>query len=477
VSRARLLYTLAWIVATPLVALYLLWRSLRQPQYRLHWRERFFGSGAVPGGTGPVFWVHAVSVGETRAAQPLIEALAAALPDSRFVFTHVTPTGRAEGERLAQRMRGRLVQRYLPYEVPWALARFLREARPALGVLMETEVWPNLLAAARAARVPMVLVNARLSEKSLARALRYPALAREAAAAFSAVLAQTAADGARLRRLYDGPIEVTGNLKFDLAPPAELIEQGRALRAQVGARPVWLFASTREGEEAQILEALRAWRSGPLAPEARADGAGREVDGCSAPPAAAQPPALPDVRDAVGEAAGSPSVRSPLVLIVPRHPQRFDAVAAAIVAAGWSARRRSQGASLADAGAGAIYLGDSMGELALYYAAADVALIGGSLLPFGAQNLIEACACGCPVVLGPSTFNFAQAAADALAAGAAVQVEDASGALEAMASITRDAARRSAMRAACLQFAQAHRGATGRSAARLLALVSRSAGR
>ena len=429
-SWARLLYTLGWFAATPLVMLYLLWRSLRQREYRRHWRERFLGAGAVPGGSGPLIWVHAVSVGETRAAQPLVEALAAARPELRFVLTHMTPTGRAVGAALAARLPGRLVQRYLPYEYPWALHRFLRQLRPALGVVMETEVWPNLLAATRAATVPVVLVNARLSEKSLARALRFESLMREAATGFSAVLAQAPADAQRLQRLYAGPVEVVGNVKFDLTPAPDLVAGGRALRQSWGARPVWLFASTREGEEALLLDALKA-RGGP------------------------------------DEAS---------ICIVPRHPQRFDEVARLIEARGWRVARRSAGWP-AQPGPGVLLLGDTMGEMALYYAAADVALVGGSLLPFGAQNLIEACAVGTPVVLGPSTFNFEQAARDAQAAGAAVGVADAAAALDAMARVCADDAVRDRMRQAALDFAAAHRGATGRTAERLRALLTGSAAR
>jgi 3-deoxy-D-manno-octulosonic-acid transferase len=429
-TAARRLYTVAWIAAAPLVAIYLLWRSLRQREYRQHWPERFLGAGARPAGAGPVVWVHAVSVGETRAAQPLITALAAARPDLQFVLTHMTPTGRAVGESLAAQMPGRLVQRYLPYELPLALRRFLREVRPALGVVMETEVWPNLLAATRAASVPVALVNARLSEKSLARALRWPTLMREAARGFDRVLAQAAGDAHRLRTLYDGPIEVVGNLKFDLTPDAALVERGRALRAGWGERPVWLCASTREGEEALILAAFAA-RGGP---------------------------------------------QTATLCIVPRHPQRFDEVARLIEGQGLRVARRSAGWPPQPA-PGTVLLGDTMGEMALYYAACDVALIGGSLLPFGAQNLIEACAVGVPVVLGPSTFNFEQAARDALAAGAAVQVPDAPAAIEALEQIGRDAARRARMQAAAIAFAQAHRGATARTVDALLALLTASAAR
>jgi 3-deoxy-D-manno-octulosonic-acid transferase len=408
-------YSAGWLLAAPLAALHLLWRSLAQPEYRRHWSERFFGRGSRPPGGRPLIWVHAVSVGETRAAQPLIEHLARDLPAAAFVLTHMTPTGRAVGAAIAAALPGRVTQRYLPYDSPFAVNRFLREVAPAVGVVMETEIWPNLLQAMRRAGVPLLLANARLSEKSAARGARYAALLRPAAAAFSRVAAQSEADRARIARWYDGPIEVTGNLKFDIAVDAERVAAGRALRAGWGARPVWLAASTREGEEALLLAALQK---------------------------------RPESADVA-------------FVLVPRHPQRFDEVARLVEAQRFACLRRSRDSWQAPPPA-AVLLGDTMGEMALYYAAADVALIGGSLRNYGAQNLIEACAAGTPVVLGPSIFNFAQAAADALAAGAARQVQDADEALAAMAAITADAGQRQRMAAAALAFAAAHRGATAK---------------
>jgi 3-deoxy-D-manno-octulosonic-acid transferase len=420
-TAARRWYALGWFIALPIVACYLLWRSLRQPEYRLHWGERFLGRGAKPAAGRPVVWVHAVSVGETRAAQPLIEALAQEFPAASFVLTHMTPTGRAVGAGVAATLAGRLVQRYLPYDLDLAVRRFLHETQPGVGIILETELWPSLLFGAREARVPMLLVNARLSEQSLAKAKRFEGLIRAAAQSFARVAAQSEADRARIAQFYDGPVEVLGNLKFDLAPPAELVDQGRALRAALGPRPVWLFASSRDGEEALVLDAFKSMQ--------------KEL--------------------------GS----DPVLLIVPRHPQRFDEVARLIEARGFACTRRSAGAFARPPADGTILLGDSMGEMALYYAAADLALIGGSLLPFGAQNLIEACAVGTPVVLGPSTFNFMQAANDALAAGAAVKVENAAQALLALDQLSRDAVRRAAMSAAARAFAAAHRGATDRTVA------------
>lgn len=424
-ARVPAWYALAWRLALPAVALYLLWRSLRQPEYRRHWGERFLGAGAPierPRGAA-LIWLHAVSLGETRAAQPLLEALAQAHPQAQFLLTHMTPTGRAAGAELARRLPGRVHQRYLPYDLGFAVRRFMRELRPDVGLLMETEIWPRLLQEAAAVGLPMLLVNARLSARSLAKGLRFERLLRAAGQGLRAVGAQSEADAGRLRRLYAGPVEVTGNLKFDLQPDAALQARGQALRARLralAARPVWLFASTREGEERLLLEAL-------------------------------------------AQRVGQPR---PWLVFVPRHPQRFDEVAGLLQELGAAPWRRASWdvhlAQDAPVPEPPRLLGDSMGEMPLYYALADVAFIGGSLLPFGGQNLIEACACGCPVVLGPHCFNFAQASADALQAGAAQAVADADQAIEALARISGDAGLQARMAEAARAFAAAHRGATGR---------------
>ena len=411
-------YSAGWWLAAPLAALYLLWRSIAQREYRRHWGERFLGRGAAPPPGRPLLWIHAVSVGETRAAQPLVEQLARELPDAAFLLTHMTPTGRAVGQSIVAALPGRVAQRYLPYDLRFAVARFLREVRPAVGVIMETEVWPNLLQATQRAGVPMLLANARLSEKSATRGERFAGLLRPAAEAFARIAAQSEADRARIARWTGRPIDVTGNLKFDLAVNEGQVAAGRALHATWGERPVWLFASTRDGEEALVLD---AWLRGR------------------------------------GKFDSDPNL-----LIVPRHPQRFDDVARLVEEKGLACLRRSRGTWPASVPPQAVLLGDTMGEMALYYAAADVALIGGSLRDFGAQNLIEACAVGTPVVLGPSTFNFAQATADALAAGAALQVRDADEALAAMDELCTNRDRLASMGRAALRFAAAHRGATAR---------------
>lgn len=429
---ARLAYTCAWYLMLPGVAAYLLWRSLRQREYRQGWAERFLGRGARPRPDAPTIWIHAVSVGETRAAQPLIEQLATRFPQAQFVITHMTPTGRAVGAALAAALPQRVVQRYLPYDLPHAVARFLREASPRIGIIMETEVWPNLLHAARARCVPILAANARLSEKSAARAQQLALLIRPAAAAFTRIAAQSQSDAERFARFYSGPIDVLGNLKFDLTPDPHLLGQADALRSRWNAVRVGLLASSREGEEALVLDAFEACRR-------RGDADGFRL------------------------------------IIVPRHPQRFEEVASLIAARGLRCARRSRGEFDAP-GDDAILLGDTMGEMPFYYRLADAAVIGGSLLPFGAQNLIEACAVGTPVILGPSTYNFAQAAQDAVSAGAALQVVDAGAAMAMLLRISRDANWHAALQAAARGFAQAHGGATGRTVSLIREILAAEAG-
>jgi 3-deoxy-D-manno-octulosonic-acid transferase len=412
----RLLYTLLWYLATPLIMLRLMWRARRQREYLQHVGERF-GFYADAAATGPWLWVHAVSVGETRAAEPLIGALQQRYPQHRILLTHMTPTGRETGNAL---FGDRVTRCYLPYDYPGAVARFLDRFRPAIGVLMETEIWPNLIQAAVNRDIPLYLVNARLSERSLRGYRRTGALARDAMRGFCAIAAQTEGDAVRLQTLGAERISVTGNLKFDFDVPALQVEQGKTLRQPMVTRPVLLAASTREGEETLLLDAVQ--RAG--------------------------------LRDA-------------LLMIVPRHPQRFDEVAALITARGLRLQRRSSGVPVA--ADTAVLLGDSMGEMFMYYAACDVVLMGGSFLPYGAHSLIEPCALGRPVIIGPSTYNFAEAADAAVAAGAAVRVNDLAEAVAVALQLAADPVRLQRMGAAGLEFTAAHRGATQR----VLALLSR----
>jgi 3-deoxy-D-manno-octulosonic-acid transferase len=415
---ARLAYSLFLYLITPLIWLRLVWRGRKQPEYLQNIGERYGFYRVSP--PQKLIWVHAVSVGETRAAQPLIEGLLARWPEHRILLTGMTPTGRATGREV---YGDRVIQAYLPYDYPGAVRRFFSHFSPAFGVLMETEIWPNLLQGARCAGVPVVLANARLSVRSARGYARFRGLVGPAFAALSGVAAQTKGDADRLAGLGVREVAVSGNLKFDVQPSADKIELGRQWRQTIGSRPVWLAASTREGEEMLVLE---AWH-----------------------------------RVAVPGA---------LLVLVPRHPQRFDEVAAMVQQQGVRIVRRSQAMPDADT---QLWLGDSMGEMAAYYGLADLAFIGGSLLPLGGQNLIEAAACGCPVLVGPHTFNFLQATEDSIAAGAAQRIADAEELGICVDGLLRDAGRLEAMRSAAVDFAHAHQGAAGR----MLGLIEQWTGR
>jgi 3-deoxy-D-manno-octulosonic-acid transferase len=395
----RTLYTVVLRLMLPLVLVRLWLRGRREPGYRQGVSERFgVYRGEKP---GKLVWVHAVSVGEARAAAPLVRALAAQLPDHRILVTCTTAAGR---ETLKQVYGDSVLAAFLPYDFPEAMQAFLAHFSPRLGVLMETVIWPNLLAACAARGVPVVLANARLSEKSARGYLRLRSLAAPAFGSLALVCAQSESDAARLRSVGARRVEVTGNLKFDVGPDPEQLAAGRAWRAALG-RSVLLLASTREGEEQMLLEELKA----------------------------------------------APNL---LVVIVPRHPQRFDDVAPMT-----QARRTRQPLPLP---AHRLYLGDTMGEMPFYYAACDVAVIGGSFAPLGGQNLIEALACGAPVVVGPSMFNFAEATRLALDAGAVLQATNAADAVKLATSLLHDARLRRAMSAAGRKLCQTHRGATDR---------------
>lgn len=416
---ARRLYTLCIVALLPWAVVHLLWRSRRQPEYQRHWNERFARYGKPVGADLPTIWLHAVSVGETRAAQPLVAALRQAYPAHRILFTHMTPTGRATSEAIFGDSVSRI---YLPYDTPGAVRRFLRQHRPQFGLIMETELWPNLVAACRELSVPLLLVNARLSERSANRYARFATLTGDTLRSLSAIGAQSADDAARLKMLGAPDVTVSGNLKFDIDIPSAQLALGDKFRRRYGARASWLAASTREGEEALILD---AWR-----------------------------------RRAAGQGA--------LLVLVPRHPQRFADVAQLAREHGFRVQLRSNDAVVA--AETEVLIGDSMGEMLAYYASVDLAFIGGSLLDFGSQNLIEAAACGTPILIGPSTRNFADAARAALACGAALPIVDASDLVARVDALLGDADGRARMAVAGKEFAERHRGAT----ARTMELLSRA---
>lgn len=404
---ARFLYTLLLWLSLPYIALHLWMRSRKQPEYLEHVGERFGNYEPYDG--KPVIWLHTVSVGETRAVAMLVKQLQETWPHHQLLLTHTTPTGRAESERL---FGDDVIRVYLPYDYPFAVRKFLENFRPVVGVLMETEIWPSLIHACNGKRVPLLLLNARMSEKSAARYARYPSLTRTALNGLSIIAAQTRADAERLEQLGAPDVAVMGNLKFDIQPPQDMLELGKILRRHFGeTRKIFLAASTREGEEELLLDAL--------------------------------------------ESAGTPGL---LTVIVPRHPQRFDEVAALLAERKLRFVRRSEECDVPEEVQAV--LGDSMGEMFAYYAACDVAFIGGSLLSFGGQNLLEACALGRPVLIGPHTYNFADATRLAVEDGAALRVIDAGDLGEKLQEMLSEPSRLQSMGAAGMTFVRENQGAT-----------------
>ncbi len=404
----RAVYTAVVYAILPAALARLHLRARREPGYGEHVGERFGHYGSKPAAQ-PTLWLHAVSVGETRAAEPLVKDLLERYPDHRLLLTHMTPTGRRTGEEL---FGDRVTRAYLPYDYPGAVSRFLQHFAPRAGVLMETEIWPNLIHTCSARGIPLYLVNARMSEKSYRGYARFARLVRDSLRCLTAVAAQSTSDAMRLQALGADHVAVTGNLKFDVLPTAAQIELGADFRASYGARRVLLAASTREGEEALLLDQL-----------------------------ASLPAAV-------------------LLVIVPRHPQRFDEVAAMLEKRRIPYTRRSAGVAVSPEIR--VVLGDTMGEMVAYYAAADAAYIGGSLLPFGGQNLIEACAVGTPALMGPHTYNFSEAAQAAIDEGAALRVDTAAALMEAACRLLGNSDALVRMSARGRGFTRAHQGATQR---------------
>ena len=410
----RHIYTaLLWLLL-PYIFFHLLWRARKQPEYLQHIAERF-GFYSIKSNSY-VIWLHTVSVGETRAAASLVQRLQATYPDHQILLTHTTPTGRDASEQL---YGDKVLRVYLPYDYPFAVQRFLRHFKPQVGVLLETEIWFNLIHSCHNAHIPLLLLNARLSEKSAARYARIPNLCREGLNQLSAISAQSQEDAVRLNALGAQNISVMGNLKYDIAPPPAMLESGKQMRIQFGAgRPVFLAASTRVGEEALLLQALK------------------QTD-----------------------------VPTLLTVIVPRHPQRFDEVASLLTQHGIRFQRRSENRPIA--ADTQVVLGDSMGEMFAYYAACDIAFIGGSLLPFGGQNLIEACAVGKPVIIGPHTYNFTHASILAIEHGAAVRIQDADELGHILQQLLHQPEKLEQMGSAGLKFVNANRGATEQALAKI----------
>lgn len=430
------LYEVIWHLLIPFVILRLLWRSRHHRGYRQHIAERFGFYGAKKLQTQPI-WIHAVSVGETHATQALIERL---LHEGHPVLlTHMTPTGREAGSALYWKaiQQGRLQQVYLPYDICWAIERFLKRFRPQLGLLMETEAWPGFVFRAHQLGIPLFLINARLSERSFKRVQSFGQAGQILFQSFTGILAQSGHDAKRYQALGVKNVHIVGNMKFDIASQPETLALGmhwkNAIQAQ--GRLAVCAASTRAGEEAIILEAWKHILT---------------TNNWTSPP---------------------------LLMVVPRHPDRFSEVADLIYQSGLAFERRS---GMSDPRSSEeldpslhwakidVLLGDSMGEMAAYYAASDFVVMGGSLLPTGGQNLIEACANGCPVILGPHTYNFQKASEDAIACGAAIRVtgdlhsELINALAKAIEELLVNNAERKKRTDYALDFAAEHQGATQR---------------
>ena len=411
----RVCYSLLGALLLPLLLVRLWWRGRKNPGYRKNIGERF-GRYTTPS-LRNVIWIHAVSVGETRAAAPLIALLEQHYPDTPIVLTHMTATGRATGEALFGK---RVTQLWLPYDYRFAVRAFLDHVQPKWTLLMETEVWPNVIAECARRQLPCFLVNARMSEHSAARYARFASFTRPLFAALTGVAAQTESDAQRFRQLGARDVTVTGNLKFDIGVPENARALGETLSQRFcpkpDQRPIWIAASTRDGEEALLLDALSR-----------------------------QPDALPP---------------RTLTVIVPRHPERFEVVAEQLRARKLAFVKRSDERDVPPEVA--FVLGDSMGEMFAYYLAADLAFVGGSLLPFGGQNLLEPLAAGTPALIGAHTFNFKEISNAACAVGAVTRVNDADELIAQVGALLRNDEARQTMRDAGLRFLEEHRGAAER---------------
>jgi 3-deoxy-D-manno-octulosonic-acid transferase len=406
----RWLYSTLLYLLTPLVFLRLWLRGRKAPEYRKRWSERF--GHTPPFSDKPRIWVHAVSVGETIASAPLVNTLLEHYPEHAVLVTTMTPTGSAQVKRL---FADRVEHVYLPYDLPHCLARFLRAAKPDALIVMETELWPNLFAACIKRDVPVAVVNARLSERSFKGYQRIKSLFKDVLP-YIRILAQGEKDAERFSALGvpNEHLLVMGNLKFDQVVPGEAVEKGQQLRAELApGRPVWIAASTHAGEDEQILAAHKL---------------------------------LHDT--------------NALLILVPRHPERFDEVASLVERSGFISQRRSEGEK--DRNNLQVYVGDTLGELMMLFAASDVAFVGGSLVETGGHNPLEPAALGLPVITGPHWFNFAGVFPELFIDGAAQEVMDLEGLVAQVRQWLEDGVVREKAGMAGLEVVQQNQGALGR---------------
>ena len=419
-------YQLLWHLLLPFAFIRLAWRARHSFAYLHHIPERLGFGYDKPIRQGSI-WIHAVSVGETRAAQPLIEAYLA--KGETILLTHMTLNGRRTGKQLFAKeiANGQIRQVYLPYDLCWSVEHFLSTFKPKFGLFMETEAWPTVVFRCAEIGLPLFLVNARLSERSARRVIRFGNAGRSLFQAFAGILAQTQFDAERYRSLGVQNVSIVGNLKFDAPLDPALVEQGKIWQQELhgSGRLMVCAASTRDGEEAII---LKAWKDLLLS---------------------------------------NAFTVAPLLCLVPRHPERFSEVAEQINASGLTYRRRTEWPEIPKDCLGLdIVLGDSMGEMPMYYSASNLVVMGGSLLPFGGQNLIEACAAGCPVLLGEHTYNFQQASLDAIQAGAAKRIQgdvllgESLALMESLKVLLLNTAELAKMSDAAKRYSIEHQGAT-----------------
>ena len=413
-AMTRLAYTVALYCAVPFLLGRLLWRGVRNSAYWRRIGERF-GLGAPLGPQRGCVWIHAVSVGEVQAATPIVRALVRRHPGETIVVTTTTPTGAV---RVAKAFGGGVVHRYFPFDLPGSVARFLARIDPRVAIVMETEIWPNLLARCRRRGVPVVLANVRLSERSAAGYRRFRRLFAPALGGVAAIAVQSGDDARRIASIGAPPhvIDVTGSTKFDIPMLASLREEAVALRRTWGpSRGIWIAASTHDGEEALVLDAFER------------------------------------VLDRLPES---------MLVLVPRHPERFREVAAHVRRRGFDPVMRSR--RQADCTGARVFIGDTMGELPLFYAAADVAFVGGTLVERGGHNMLEPAAAGLPVLFGPHVFNFAEISRRLIEAGGARTVADSAGLGRAVVDYLHDADLRHATGAKGRAFVESNRGAGDR---------------
>lgn len=406
------LYTILFYLLVPFILLRLQWKGIRSPGYRLRWTERF---GFFPAfDTGECIWIHAVSVGEVMATERLVKMLQQNYPDLPIVITTTTPTG---SERVRALFGDSVLHVYVPYDLPFAVRNFIQRARPKLLVVIETEVWPNILAVCEQNNIPTILANARLSEKSAANYAKWPKFSRMVLNKIGRIAAQGEADAKRFIALGmpQDRISIIGSVKFDATIPASLLERSEVLRREWGERSVWVAASTQEGEDEQILAAHKT------------------------------------VLQAVPNA---------LLVLVPRHPERFDRVFALCKRENLKTVRRSSG-DPCDSDV-ELFLGDTMGELALFLGGADVAFVGGSLIKHGGQNVLEPAALGKPVVFGPHMYNFAAISELLLERDAAKMVSNAEELAKAVRFWLEDANERTRVGENGRQVVQENQGAVDR---------------